>query len=170
MSNVFLNDSARAVMRGKINNRLYELKPPLPVCSVEIPGHRRLDCKTCHTNISTYPHPKNTAQNSRDYTLQYKDTCKQCHASESQALGDSIHTKMLNEGNKNSPVCSDCHNAHNQPPVKKTAQGAPAPEEHANIARICARCHNTEFQQMDGSHHAKAGDILASLDNLLGEV
>jgi hypothetical protein len=49
MSNVFLNDSARAVMRGKINNRLYELKPPLPVCSVEIPGHSRLDCKTCHT-------------------------------------------------------------------------------------------------------------------------
>ncbi len=34
----------------------------------------------------------------------------------------------------------------------------------------CAKCHETEFQEMDGSHHAKAGNILASLDNLMGEV
>ncbi len=34
----------------------------------------------------------------------------------------------------------------------------------------CSKCHTTEFEEMDGSHHSKAGDILASLDNLLGEV
>ena len=34
----------------------------------------------------------------------------------------------------------------------------------------CSKCHTTEFQEMDGSHHAKGGQILASLDNLLGEV
>jgi cytochrome c553 len=119
----------------------------------DMSAHNKLDCKICHTNISAYPHPKNTAQNSRDYTLQYKDTCKQCHASESQALGDSIHTKLLNEGNKNAPVCSDCHNAHSQPPVKKTAQGEPAPEEHANVAKICARCHNTIYEQYLTSVH-----------------
>ena len=27
----------------------------------------------------------------------------------------------------------------------------------------CSRCHQTEFEQMDGSHHAKAGEILGSL-------
>ena len=34
----------------------------------------------------------------------------------------------------------------------------------------CRECHQTEFEEMDGSHHSKGGQILASLDNLLGEV
>ena len=31
----------------------------------------------------------------------------------------------------------------------------------------CSRCHQTEFEEMDGSHHSKGGQILASLDNLI---
>jgi hypothetical protein len=34
----------------------------------------------------------------------------------------------------------------------------------------CARCHPREFQEFEGSHHAKGGNILASLDNFLAEV
>ncbi|HEX9636154.1 MAG TPA: multiheme c-type cytochrome [Acidobacteriota bacterium] len=34
----------------------------------------------------------------------------------------------------------------------------------------CSQCHEQEFEQQKGSHHAKAGQILGSLDNLLGEV
>jgi hydroxylamine dehydrogenase len=34
----------------------------------------------------------------------------------------------------------------------------------------CGRCHAKEVQEMTNSHHAKAGDILNSLDNYLGEV
>ncbi|MBN2289115.1 MAG: cytochrome C552 [Candidatus Glassbacteria bacterium] len=34
----------------------------------------------------------------------------------------------------------------------------------------CAECHQDEFDQQKGSHHAKAGQILGSLDNLLGEL
>ena len=33
----------------------------------------------------------------------------------------------------------------------------------------CSRCHDQEFQQFARSHHAKAGQILASLDNVLAE-
>jgi len=33
----------------------------------------------------------------------------------------------------------------------------------------CARCHSDEYDQFKGSHHAKAGEILASLDNVLAE-
>lgn len=44
----------------------------------------------------------------------------------------------------------------------------------ATIATIvtpldCSRCHQTEFDQFEHSHHAKAGNILASLDNFLAE-
>jgi hypothetical protein len=34
----------------------------------------------------------------------------------------------------------------------------------------CSRCHETEFKEVERSHHSTAGEILASLDNLLGEV
>jgi hypothetical protein len=34
----------------------------------------------------------------------------------------------------------------------------------------CARCHEKEVREQAGSHHAMAGQILGSLDNLLGEV
>ena len=33
----------------------------------------------------------------------------------------------------------------------------------------CSRCHKTEFEEFQHSHHAKAGNILASLDNFLAE-
>ena len=33
----------------------------------------------------------------------------------------------------------------------------------------CGQCHEAEVQQFSHSHHAKAGEILASLDNVLAE-
>jgi hydroxylamine dehydrogenase len=33
----------------------------------------------------------------------------------------------------------------------------------------CARCHAREHQEYAHSHHAKAGEILASLENILAE-
>lgn len=35
--------------------------------------------------------------------------------------------------------------------------------------RDCSRCHATEYQEFSRSHHARAGEILASLDNILAE-
>jgi hypothetical protein len=35
--------------------------------------------------------------------------------------------------------------------------------------RDCGRCHITEYEEFERSHHAKAGNILASLDNFLAE-
>ena len=35
--------------------------------------------------------------------------------------------------------------------------------------RDCGRCHKTEAAEFAASHHAKAGNILASLDNFLAE-
>ncbi len=34
----------------------------------------------------------------------------------------------------------------------------------------CSRCHETEAEEFLASHHAKAGEVLGSLDNFLGEV
>ena len=48
--------------------------------------------------------------------------------------------------------------------------------EHAGLyisalvtPKDCSKCHEREFEEFSKSHHAKAGEILASLDNMLAE-
>ena len=93
------------------------------------------------------------------------DTCFQCHS----ALNPGLAQEWLASAHGQKGVgCYDCHRA------EKTDSDA---FEHngATIAVIvspkdCGGCHQNEVDQQKGSHHAKAGEILASLDNFLGEV
>src|SRR5271165_4158079 len=91
--------------------------------------------------------------------------CLQCHKPMNPALAEEWRTSAHGQKGVN---CYDCHRAE---------KGEPDAFEHngATIAVIvspkdCARCHQKEVDEQKGSHHAKAGDILASLDNFLGEV
>ncbi len=64
--------------------------------------------------------------------------------------------------------CYECHVADDADPDGFEHYGY-------NIAIIvspkdCSKCHETEFVQFEASHHADAGKILGSLDNVLGEV
>jgi hypothetical protein len=63
--------------------------------------------------------------------------------------------------------CFDCH---------KAAKGEVDAWQHegAYVSALvtpkdCAQCHDQEYQEFSRSHHAKAGEILASLDNVLAE-
>ena len=68
---------------------------------------------------------------------------------------------------KNQVGCLDCHGAD---PTKVGAwkhQGAWITT--LVTPKDCAQCHEPEVEQFSRSHHAKAGEILASLDNVLAE-
>jgi hydroxylamine dehydrogenase len=91
--------------------------------------------------------------------------CVDCHLQNTMGLvehwKDSTHAES-------GVGCVECHQAE-----KGDADGF----EHygAHIAVIvtpndCARCHPAEAQEFMASHHAKGGNILASLDNFLAEV
>jgi formate-dependent nitrite reductase cytochrome c552 subunit len=63
--------------------------------------------------------------------------------------------------------CLDCHGA-------KVGEVDAWSHEGATIAALvtpkdCAACHGDEVDQFERSHHARAGEILASLDNVLAE-
>ncbi|GAB4384804.1 MAG: hypothetical protein Kow0022_08520 [Phycisphaerales bacterium] len=64
--------------------------------------------------------------------------------------------------------CYECHSA--QPGDKDAFQ------HHGHTIAVlvtpkdCGRCHGKETEEFMGSHHAKAGRILGSLDNVLAEV
>ena len=64
--------------------------------------------------------------------------------------------------------CYECHQA---------AKTSPTGFDHNGYfitvlvsPKDCGRCHAKETAEFQASHHAKAGDILGSLDNVLGEV
>ncbi len=118
-------------------------------------AHATLDCQVCHTNISDYPHPQNSAQSHREYTLQYTSTCNQCHPTQKNELMDSAHTKIMQAGNTNAPICADCHNPHTQTIIQKTADGKLTPAEHAATALVCAQCHNTIYEEYLNSVHGQ---------------
>ena len=115
--------------------------------------HKKFSCNTCHVNISGYPHPQNSAQTIQEFRQQFKDTCNNCHTALAEDLKDSAHTKLSAQGNPNTPICIDCHNAHTQVPVKKNADGKPTFEEKATIAKICSKCHNGIYDQYINSVH-----------------
>ncbi len=91
--------------------------------------------------------------------------CLECHRKESPGLyqmwGDSKHYR----GNVG---CYECHKAERDEPdafqhYDRTIAVIVSPKD-------CARCHAKEVEEFSGSHHAKAGRILGSLDNVLAEV
>jgi hypothetical protein len=91
--------------------------------------------------------------------------CVDCHWQEDPGLTKEWNNSQHGQSGVN---CLDCHG---------TEEGDVDAFEHEGqmislivTPKDCSKCHMTEFEEMDGSHHAHAGRILASLDNLLGEV
>jgi hypothetical protein len=92
--------------------------------------------------------------------------CIRCHEEK------NIHRVQIVEWEKSAHAkkgvgCFECHQA---------AEGDRDAWDHEGflISTIvspfdCGKCHKQEFTEFDASHHARAGEILGSLDNFLGE-
>ena len=92
------------------------------------------------------------------------ENCADCHRKHTPALvmewERSRHATM-------GISCVDCHGAKQEDP-------AAWPHEGVTISTLvtpkkCAQCHDQEEKEFARSHHARAGEILASLDNVLAE-
>ena len=91
--------------------------------------------------------------------------CVDCHAQVSTG-----HRRALDADRPHAEkgvACVDCHKAEAKDADAFSHYGA----QIATIVtpRDCARCHPTEAAEFAASHHSKAGNILASLDNFLAE-
>ena len=91
--------------------------------------------------------------------------CAECHKKESAALYEQWGASKHYRGNVG---CYECHMA-----LTNDIDGF----EHygQTISTIvtpkdCGRCHEAEVGEFNSSHHAKAGRILGSLDNVLAEI
>jgi len=104
----------------------------------------KLLCTDCHTSISGFPHPQWEIESSREYALSQYELCKQCHFDNYTKTLDSIHYTVLSEGDLQSPICTDCHGAHD---VSSPAQ------PRAKISQTCSQCHGTIYDQYVSSVH-----------------
>lgn len=91
--------------------------------------------------------------------------CIACHEAQSPAFVKEW------QHSKHAEVGVDCFSCHKADPSDADAM------KHNGFTiavlvtpKDCGKCHPREEKEMTNSHHAKAGDILNSLDNYLGEV
>ena len=90
--------------------------------------------------------------------------CVDCHEKTSPGIID--HWKFSTHAEKGI-ACIECHQADKDDVDAFLHYG----ETIATIVTPldCSRCHQTEYDEFTNSHHAMAGNILASLDNRLAE-
>lgn len=99
---------------------------------------------------------------------QLSDESKECAACHKDS-NPSIYAQWGRSKHYGANVgCYECHQAAPEDPDAITHEGH-------SIAVIvspkdCANCHTQEVEEFAASHHAKAGQIIGSLDNFLAEV
>ena len=106
-----------------------------------------IECRACHTNITTYPHPKINYQTHRELSRSYYQACQKCHSSIYSEAQDSMHAQAANAGNLDAPICTDCHGAHDT---------RPPDQPRAHISEICGQCHTQIFDEYKNSIHGAA--------------
>jgi len=91
--------------------------------------------------------------------------CVACHKGTTPALYQQWGAGKHYRGNVG---CYECHGAGT---TKANALDHYGSRIHVIVTpKDCGRCHSTEVAQFENSHHAKAAEILGSLDNELAEV
>ncbi len=109
--------------------------------------HAQHRCSDCHTDYSSASHPVKKFASSRDHSIAVSGVCRNCHADKHTAVIESIHYRMMSEGNTQAPVCTDCHGFHKvgQSETYATLSGTP-----------CRKCHEEVFKAYSSSVHGAA--------------
>jgi predicted CXXCH cytochrome family protein len=129
------------------------LNIPVEMLDRSVHSQAGIECEACHTNIKSYPHPEVTYQDKRELSIAYYESCQKCHYSNYEATLDSMHAEVALAGNRNAPVCTDCHGAHD----------VQSPDEpRSKVSRTCGQCHKEISQEYEASVH---GDALISENN-----
>jgi hypothetical protein len=93
------------------------------------------------------------------------EDCITCHAVKTTGIVGQWHQSVHA---KQGIGCLECHRANEGEPDAHVHEG----ELIATIVspKDCSKCHEREYKEFTASHHAAAGKILGSLDNVLAEV
>ncbi len=117
------------------------------VYNSSVHGSAGYACVQCHTNISSFPHPKPTAETLRGLSMQLYTSCTHCHQDKYEATLDSVHAMALAAGNAQAAICTDCHGVHD----------ISSPNEpRSKIPQTCQLCHSQIYDIYEESVHGAA--------------
>jgi len=91
-------------------------------------------CQDCHGTHTIRPPTDSRSQMNKSHI---PETCGRCHLAVFSDYRESVHWKNVQEGKKDSAVCTDCHGEH-------TIRAHADPEATTYITRVpetCSRCH-----------------------------
>ena len=117
-----------------------------------------------HATVAKAAEPRMNKKSATDAAI--GKNCLSCHDKDEDP---GIYAQW--KGSKHAASNVDCYDCH------KAKEGDKGALKHEGVfiqmivtPTTCATCHEAEVAQQQRSHHAKGGNIIASVDNLLGEV
>jgi len=100
-------------------------------------NHKAATCIDCHTAHGVIP---GNNEKSSVNKFNIPTTCSHCHKQIADEYKESIHGVFVAQGNKESPVCTDCHGEHNI--LKHNDPRSPV--AFKNLSReVCSPCHSS---------------------------
>lgn len=103
-------------------------------------------CADCH---GVHDIQRGVDKSSHTHHSKVADTCGKCHVGVEEVYNQSVHGKLLSKGEKNGPVCSDCHTAHQ---IEKPS----SPHFKSVSDQRCGKCHQDRLEHYRDTYHGKA--------------
>ena len=134
----------------------YQIKDPLAASNYmdSIHGHKLLkqgllvapSCNDCH---GVHDIKRAVDRDSPIHDANVAKTCGKCHYKVEETYMKSVHGQLLAKGDKNGPVCTDCHTAH-QVEAPNTGHFKTASDQR------CGKCHQDSLTHYRDTYHGKA--------------
>jgi len=106
-------------------------------------------CSSCHGSHKILskkdPHSRTAHDN-------IPATCGTCHAGSQRAYLSGIHGQRMQVGNKKTPVCSDCHTAHEISRPRQVAW-------QVKTTATCGECHKREEETYRDTFHSQVSSL-----------
>ncbi len=131
-------------------------------------GPAGVKCVECHIGFGPYPHHAGQAacsachpeegngvgteiflpfDDGRAMSIALNDACRSCHEGEFDLTQMSVHDIARERGNREAPLCVDCHGGHDITPPN---------EPRIKISKTCAQCHKAVYSTYESSVHGQA--------------
>jgi predicted CXXCH cytochrome family protein len=105
------------------------------------------NCTSCHGSHKILSH-KNPQ--SSTFRANIPATCGSCHFGINEQYQQGVHGKAVAAGDKNAPVCTDCHTAHGI--LQPTSA-----DFRMQSTPVCGNCHREKFSTYRDTFHSQLG-------------
>ena len=106
-------------------------------------------CTDCHTAHQAQPSSDPRSSVHEDNVSQ---TCGSCHHGIEEQFAQSIHSRLVNDTEKELPTCNDCHSAH-------TIRRSDETGFKLEIMDQCGRCHEDIADSYFDTYHGKVSQL-----------